>query len=91
MNYGELLNLAEKCTVTITAEEARLAEEQMRGQATSRLWFRMRTGRITAYRFKTACHTNIDSHHSASSCMFSIQRWPSLEVLQHVGDVSMSP
>ena len=38
MNYGELLNLAEKWTVAITAEKTRLAEEQTRGQATSRLW-----------------------------------------------------
>lgn len=35
-----------------------LVEEKTRDQARSRLWFRMRSGRITASRFKCACCTN---------------------------------
>lgn len=33
-------------------------EEKTREQASSRLWFCMRTGRITASKFKNACHTD---------------------------------
>ena len=33
-------------------------ELKIRMQANSRLWFQMRAGRITASKFKAACHTN---------------------------------
>ena len=61
MNYGELLKEGEKCTITVTTEEAKVVEQQTRGQAKSRLWFRMRTGRITASQFKAICHTDVNS------------------------------
>ena len=58
-SYDQLLKLAEECTVDVTPEEAKAAELQTRLQSKSRLWFSMRTGRITASRFKSAAHTNI--------------------------------
>ena len=61
MNYGELLKEGEKCTLTVTTEEAKVVEQQTRGQAKSRFWFRMRTGRITASYFKVVCHTDVNS------------------------------
>ena len=45
-------------------------EEKTREQASSRLWFRMRTGRITASKFKNACHT--DSARPSHSLIMSI-------------------
>lgn len=57
-NYGDLLTLAREITITVTPEEASLVEAKTRSQSKSRLWFRMRTGRITASRFKSACRTN---------------------------------
>ena len=58
LNYGQLLQVAAECNVSVTEDEARCVEMETRAQANSRLWFRMRTGRITASRFKSACRTN---------------------------------
>ena len=33
MNYGELLKEGEKCTITVITEEAKVVEQQTRGQA----------------------------------------------------------
>ena len=57
-NYGELSTLAAKYEVSVTEEQAALVENKTRLQSNSRLWFHMRTGRITASRFKSACRTN---------------------------------
>lgn len=43
---------------TITAEQQHAVERETRGQSQSRLWYRMRTGRITASKYKAVCHTN---------------------------------
>ena len=42
----------------ITANQGRAAEAGTMNQANSRLLFRMRCGRITASKFKSACHTD---------------------------------
>lgn len=42
----------------INAKQQIAVEEQTRKQANSRLWFRMRTGRVTASKFKSACVTD---------------------------------
>lgn len=42
----------------INAKEQIAVEERTRKQANSRLWFRMRTGRVTASKFKSACVTD---------------------------------
>ncbi len=59
LNYGELVTLATSCTFSVTEEQALLVEAKTKLQANSRLWLRMRTGRITASCFKAACRTNI--------------------------------
>lgn len=58
LNYGDLLKKSCELTISVSQDEAALVESKTRGQAQSRLWFRMRTGRITASRFKSACHTD---------------------------------
>lgn len=57
-DYRELVKLAESCKITITPEQVRLVELKTRTQAKSPLWFRMRTGRVTASKFKNACRTD---------------------------------
>lgn len=44
LNYKELLQKATEVTLTVSSEELNVAEEKTRGQARSRLWFRMRAG-----------------------------------------------
>ena len=61
MNYGDLLKESESREVSISEEQAKLVESKTRSQSKSPLWFRMRTGRVTASRFKSASHTNPSS------------------------------
>ena len=52
-----LLEKAEEVVESLMVDKNQkaLVEEKTRDQASSRLWFRMRTGRITASKFKAAC------------------------------------
>ena len=59
LNYGELLKIASKKIIEVTEAEAKHVEMKTRAQSSSRLWFCMRAGRITASRFKSDCHTNL--------------------------------
>ena len=58
LNYSELLLKSSECVISVTPEQADLGENLTRGQSKSRLWSRMRSGRITASRFKDACCTD---------------------------------
>ena len=60
-NYGDLLKHAEECRITVTSEQAELVESKTRSQSKSPLWFRIRTGRITASQFKSASHISPNS------------------------------
>ena len=57
-NYSELLLKASECVISVTPEQADLGENLTRGQNKSRLWSRMRSGKITASRLKDACCTD---------------------------------
>ena len=61
-NYGEILKHAEEVDISITQDKIRVVESETRSQAKSPIWFRMRTGRITASRFKSAAHCNPAFH-----------------------------
>ena len=54
----------------INAKEQIAVEERTRKQANSRLWFRMRTGRVTASKSKSACVT--DPQEPSHSLIMSI-------------------
>lgn len=56
--YGELLKLAEQCKIVVTPEQAQIVELKTRLQAKSPLWFRMRSGRVTASQFKSCSRTD---------------------------------
>ena len=45
-------------SLVVDKNQQALVEEKTRDQANSRLWFWIRTGRITASKFKAACHTD---------------------------------
>ena len=59
--YTDLLDQCDQCfdEIKITAEQARVIEENTRSQAKSKVWFQQRSGRITASKLKAAVHTNI--------------------------------
>ena len=59
-DYPTLLKKAKDMVeqLQVSKKQQELVEERTRDQANSRLWFRMRTGRITASKFKSACHTD---------------------------------
>ena len=63
LGYYELLCLAStvRSTISVTAEQSKAAEVMTRDQCNSRLWFRMRAGRITASKFKSVCSTDLAS------------------------------
>ena len=44
--------------ITVSPEQVLIVEQQTRGQTGTRLWNRMRSGRITASKFKAACRTD---------------------------------
>ena len=59
LGYRSLLQLANQTNVCLTADQAKAVESKTRDQAAnSRIWFRMRAGRITASKFKSACCTD---------------------------------
>ena len=58
LGYMNLLQRANDIKLTITVVQVTAVETKTRDQANSRLWFRMRAGRITASKFKSACRTD---------------------------------
>ena len=58
-SYGDLLQVAKQCKITVTSEQIEAAERETRSQSKSSLWFRMRSGRITSSVFKRVCHTDL--------------------------------
>ena len=58
LGYHELLQKAHSIDITVTTNQVLAVEAKTKSQAGSRLWFRMRTGRITASKFKAACRTD---------------------------------
>ena len=58
MDYCELLQKCQEIEINVTAGQAEAVELATREQASSKLWFRFRSGRITASKMKTACRTD---------------------------------
>ena len=61
LNYNDLMEVATRKSIIVSEDEAIAVEMKTRDQARSRLWFRMRAGRITASKFKVACSTDPSS------------------------------
>ena len=58
LSYYELLEQADKTEVTATTLQCKAAEMITKEQSSSRIWFRLRAGRVTASRFKSVCCTD---------------------------------
>lgn len=58
LDYQSLLQKASEITIEVTESQARFVEQETRDQYQSRLWYRMRSGRITASKLKAACRTD---------------------------------
>ncbi|XP_030218111.1 uncharacterized protein LOC115547799 [Gadus morhua] len=58
MDYSELLSTCKDVEISVSEEQAKAVEAATRDQASSKLWFRFRAGRITASKMKTACCTD---------------------------------
>ena len=58
MNYFDLLKAAAEVEVIVTDEQCVAVEVNTREQGNSSLWFQMRSGRISASKFKAVCHTD---------------------------------
>ena len=69
--YTDLMDQCNQCfnEIKVTADQARVIEENTRSQAKSKVWFHQRSGHITASKLKAAVHTNI-SQPSKSLIMF---------------------
>lgn len=57
MNYGELLDHCNRVEITLKQEECDAVEAATQDQASCKLWHRFRSGRITASRMKSVCHS----------------------------------
>lgn len=61
-SYCTLLQVASTYNLeNLTASQVTAVEEKTRGQAQSKLWFQMRSGRITASKVRAICHTDPSS------------------------------
>ena len=56
LNYHELLEKCELVNIVVTPTMASSVEEASREQYKSKIWFRYRSGRITASKMKSVCH-----------------------------------
>jgi len=57
-SFPEVIEHCRNVTISVTENQVKNVEEETRQQAKSNTWFRHRTGRITASRMKSACHTD---------------------------------
>lgn len=60
-NNSELLTISKEVKIEVTKDEIDQAEIVTRSQVKSRLWQKMRAGRITASCFKAVCHTDLSN------------------------------
>ena len=60
LDFSELLKKCEEVKLTVTPEQAKSVERATKSQASSKLWFRVRSGRITASKMKRVCRSNPD-------------------------------
>ena len=61
LSYHELLEKCESVNIVVTPKMASSVEKASRAQYKSNIWFKYRSGRITASRMKSVCHTHAAS------------------------------
>ena len=60
LSYSDLLTKCQNVELSVTIEQSKCLEEATRAQAASKLWYRYRSGRITASKMKRVCRSNPD-------------------------------
>lgn len=58
MDYSDILSMCKNVEISVSEEQAKAVEAAKRDQASSKLWFPFRAGRITASKMKTTCCTD---------------------------------
>ena len=58
LGYDELLQKCESVNVVITSSMASSIENETKQQSKSKLWYKYRSGRVTASKMKSVCHTD---------------------------------
>ena len=58
LNYAQLVHHCQSLLISVTEVQAAAVEKCTQEQATSKMWFRFREGRITASNMKSVCHTD---------------------------------
>lgn len=57
-HFQEILDYCAPVDVSVTQEQAVYAEQQSRGQSSSKTWLNLRAGQVTASTAHQVCHTN---------------------------------
>ena len=57
-DYSQLLEEAQTISFVVTDDNISSVEQATKGQSTSKIWFKYRSGRITASKMKRVCRTN---------------------------------
>lgn len=70
MDYSDVLCICKDVEISLSEERAKAVEVATRDQASSKLWFQFRVGRITSSKMKTACCT--DPNQPAQSLIKSV-------------------
>ena len=58
LGYDELLHKCESVNVIVTSNMSLLVEKETKQQSKSKLWYKYRSGRVTASKMKSVCHTD---------------------------------
>ena len=58
--FSELLNKCDEVEIIVTQEQAKCVEQATKKQIMNKLWFRFRSGRVTASKMKRICRSNPD-------------------------------
>ena len=61
LDYANLCKHAETIKLEVTSQNVTTVEQATRGQSTSKMWFKYRSGRITASKMKRVCRTDSSS------------------------------
>ena len=58
--FNELLNKCDEVELSVTQEQSKCVEQATKTQSSNKLWFRFRSGRVTASKMKRICRSNPD-------------------------------
>ncbi len=58
LSFDELLKKCDSIEIVLTSDMVELVEKETREQVKSKLWYKYRSGRITAFKMKSACRTD---------------------------------